>query len=115
MVAGVGPSFDGGFDSVRLLQISTCLRACLFVRGGGGGGGELSSSIATSPGGAATTKWWHLTLLEMSTPSRRCVHFVYSQLAIPGQSWAPSRRSWRGFISIGTRSLVPVAGWPLVF
>ena len=51
LVAGVGPSFDGGFDSVRLLQISTCLRACL-VRGG-----ELSSSISTSPGGAATTKW----------------------------------------------------------
>ena len=35
MVAGVGPSFDGGFDSVRLLQISTCLRACL-VWGVGG-------------------------------------------------------------------------------
>ena len=53
LVAGVGPSFDGGFDSVRLLQISTCLRVCLVW----GGGGELSSSISTSPGGAATTKW----------------------------------------------------------
>ena len=37
LVAGVGPSFDGGFDSVHLLKISTCLRACL-VRGEGGGG-----------------------------------------------------------------------------
>ena len=36
LVAGVGPSFDGGVNSVCLLQISTCLQVCL-LRGGGGG------------------------------------------------------------------------------
>ena len=33
---------------------------------------------------------------------------MYSQLAIPGRSGAPSRQSWRGSTSVGTRSLVPV-------
>ena len=37
------------------------------------------------------------------------------RLALPGRSGAPSRRSWHGSSSIGTRSLVPIAGWPTVF
>ena len=111
LVAGVVPSFDGGFDLVRLLQISTCLRACLVW----GWGGELSSSISTSPGGAVSTRCWPLVLFKMWTLSRRCVHFIKSHMAVPGRSYAPSQRSWRGSPSIRIWSLVPVAGWPSVF
>ena len=45
-MAGVGPSSDGGFDSVRLLQISTCFRARLLRVGVGWGG---VNSLPRSP------------------------------------------------------------------